>query len=228
MASIKVFDPVSVPLFFEKRGQLRAENYRLRSENERLRAELAQAHANLDEATRRCKRQAAPISKAPPKANPKKSGRKSGSDCGHRPSPPPDRIDVTFDAPLPTACPCCGGAARETSVAAPFQAEIPLRPVIRRFRFYIGQCHDCGKRVQGRHPLQTSDAQGAVASQLDPGALTDEALAYTKNNKANNWKTYFFHYPAKIDILKKAYTYAGYIGEYYTKGDMQCVCEQNQ
>src|SRR6476661_845996 len=105
MMSIKVFDPVSVPLsVLEELQQLRAqveqlrlENERLRQENERLRRELEEAHAHLDQAQRQSKRQAAPFSKGPPKPQPKKPGRKSGSAHGrhgHRLPPKPTTIDV--------------------------------------------------------------------------------------------------------------------------------------
>jgi transposase len=49
-----------------------------------------------------------------------------------------------------------------------YQVEIPRKPIYRRFHVGIGCCSRCGKRVQGRHPLQTSDALGAAASQLGP------------------------------------------------------------
>src|SRR5512132_3848782 len=110
MASIKVFDPVSVPLsVLEALQQLRAQaaplrpqNERLLQENERLQRELDEARASLDQAQRQAKRQAAPFSKGPPKPQPKTPGRKSG-------------------------------------------------------------------KAHGRHPLQTSDALGAAASQIGPG-----------------------------------------------------------
>src|SRR3954452_5355972 len=181
MASIKVFDPVTVPLsVLEELQQLRAqveqlrrENERLRQENERLQRELEEARARLDQAQRRSKRQAAPFSKGPPKPQPKKPGRKSGTAHGrhgHRLPPSPTAIDEVLEAPLPDACPQCGGAVRETEVATQYQTEIPRRPLIRRFNVHIGCCDGCGQRVQGRHPLQTSDALGAAASQLGPDA----------------------------------------------------------
>jgi transposase len=43
---------------------------------------------------------------------------------------------------------------------------------VRAFHIAIGQCAACGRRVQGRHPLQTSDALGAAAAQLGPAAVT--------------------------------------------------------
>lgn len=47
-----------------------------------------------------------------------------------------------------------------------FQAEIPRRVIWRQFNVHIGPCECCGRRVQGRHALQTSDALAAAASQL--------------------------------------------------------------
>ncbi|HEV2734761.1 MAG TPA: IS66 family transposase [Longimicrobiaceae bacterium] len=55
------------------------------------------------------------------------------------------------------------------------------RPVHRRFDVRVGRCRRCGRRVQGRHPLQTSDALGAAASQLGPDA---QALAVHLNKRA--------------------------------------------
>jgi transposase len=181
MASIKVFDPVSVPLcVLEELQQLRAqveqlrrENERLRQENERLRRELEEARASLDQAQRQSKRQAAPFSKGPPKSQPKEPGRKSAEAHGrhgHRLPPSPAAVDEILEAPLPDVCPQCGGSVRETEVATQYQTEIPRRPLIRQFNVHVGCCWGCGRRVQGRHPLQTSDALGAAASQIGPDA----------------------------------------------------------
>jgi len=179
MIEIKVVKPVAVPVSFlcelnDLRFRVAAlleENQRLRNENERLQRELEQARADLEQASRQSKRQAAPFSKGPPKAQPKKPGRKAGSAHGrhgHRPAPTPDRIDETLDAPLPNACPHCGGTIREIEVATQFQTEIPRRPIIRQFNVHVGCCCGCGRRIQGRHALQTSDALGAAASQIGP------------------------------------------------------------
>ena len=179
MASIKVFDPVSVPHSVlvelqELRAlveQLRRENERLRQENERLRRELDEARTGLDRAQRQSKRQAAPFSKGPPELQPKKPGRKSGTAHGrhgHRLPPSPAAVDEVLEAPLPDACPRCGGSVRQTGVAAQYQTEIPRRPLIRQFNVHIGRCGGCGQRLQGRHPLQTSDALGAAAAQVGP------------------------------------------------------------
>jgi transposase len=186
--SIKVCDPVSVPASFladlnDLRCQLerlRQDNELLRQDNERLQRELAEARAELDQARRQAKRQAAPFSKGPPKAQPKKPGRKRGAAHGrhgHRPPPPTaDRIDEVLEAELPGACSHCGAAVWETDVATQYQTEIPRRPLIRQFNVHIGCCCGCGRRVQGRHPLQTSDALGAAASQLGPDAQAAAAV----------------------------------------------------
>jgi transposase len=181
MASIKVCDPVSVPLcVLEELQELRAElqrlrqdNEQLRRDNERLQQQLEQTRAELEQARRQGKRQAAPFSKGPPKAQPKTPGRKRGAAHGrhgHRLPPRPEQVDEILEASLPDACPHCGSAVRETEVQQQYQAELPSRPLIRQFNVRIGCCSGCGCRLQGRHPLQTSDALGAAASQLGPDA----------------------------------------------------------
>jgi transposase len=84
--------------------------------------------------------------------------------------PKPTSVDVVLEAPLPDACPHCGGSVQETTVRQQYQTEIPRRPIIRQFNVHIGCCADCGKRIQGRHPLQTSDTLGAGAAQVGPDA----------------------------------------------------------
>jgi len=165
--------------------ELRAENAHLRqrvaaleAQVEPLQAQVRQLAAQLQEAQRASKRQAAPFSKGPPKDPPATPGRKSGEHYGpkaHRPIPsrPPDQI---LDVPLPDTCPDCGGPTVEDRQDQQFQVEIPRQPLLRRFDIHLGHCRHCGRRVQPRHPLQTSDALGAAASQLGPDAQA--ALVY--------------------------------------------------
>jgi transposase len=62
-------------------------------------------------------------------------------------------------------------------VATQYQEELPVqRPVVRRFDVQIGHCLQCRHRVQGRHPLQTSDALGAAAVQLGSQAVAFAVL----------------------------------------------------
>jgi len=147
----------------------------LQAENDRLRQQL-------DAATRAGKRQASPFAKGTPKAQPKKPGRKAGAEHGthaHRQPPSPQQIDEVHEAPLPDRCPDCGGPLDETHTATQFQVELPRRPIHRQFNVHIGQCRACHRRVQGRHPLQTSDALGAAAAQLGP----DTQAAVVELNK---------------------------------------------
>jgi transposase len=149
-----------------------------------LRAQVADLTRRLDEALRAGQRQAAPFRKGPPKPAPKPPGRKAGDAHGehaHRPPPPPDQVSEYHDAPLPDACPHCRGALVETGVADQYQTDIPRRPIVRHFRVHVGHCRACGRRVQGRHGLQTSDALGAAASQIGPAA---QAAAVVLNKTA--------------------------------------------
>jgi transposase len=149
-----------------------------------LESRVEQLTGQLEEARRAGKRQAAPFSKGEPKQQPKKPGRKPGTDYGtkgHRPPPAPEQIDEIHDAPLPNVCPDCGGVIAESHVEQQFQVEIPRRPIHRQFNIHVGKCCSCQRRVQGRHPLQTSDALGAAASQLGPDA---QATAVDLNKNA--------------------------------------------
>jgi len=167
----------------QEKEHLEQENERLNQKKEHLEQENERLRQELEKALRAAKRQAAPHSRGAPKDNPKTPGRKPGA--GHRgPScrPIPTEVDETLEAPLPPECPHCHGqgTVAETGVVDQYQTEIPEPRVQRiRFRVHVGQCHNCGRRVQGRHPRQASDAVGSAASQLGPRAV---ALA-TQLNK---------------------------------------------
>ena len=66
-------------------------------------------------------------------------------------------------------------------MAHQYQTEIIRKSIDRRFDVAVGECDACGRRVQGRHPLQTSDALGAAASEIGPDA---QALAVLLNKEA--------------------------------------------
>lgn len=136
-------------------------------------ARITELEKLLEESRRAGKRQAAPFSKRSPKQDPAKPGRKSGPNHGrHGHRMTPGSWDHERDALLPEACPHCGGALDEDEAAREqFQTEMPEpRPVVTRFKVHVGRCRSCGKRVQGRHPEQTSDALGAAGSQVGPRA----------------------------------------------------------
>lgn len=163
--------------------RLRGEIERLRKENERLREELKKKDAQIEELLRGLKRQAAPYSKGAPQPHPQRPGRKPGrayGQKGHREAP--RHIDEVYDVPLPARCPHCGSRAlHQDHVAPQFQVEIPRKPLTRQFNIAFGHCRDCDRPLHGRHPLQTSEAVGAAASQLGPDA---QALAVHLNKEA--------------------------------------------
>lgn len=139
----------------------------------RLEATVRDLQGRLAAAEKSAKRQAAPFSKGKPKPDPETPGRKSGEAHGrhgHRPVPPPEQVDETYEAPLPDQCPDCGGDVAEDCLDEQYQTEIPRKPIVRKFNIHCGHCACCGKQLRGRHTLQTSDATGAAQSQLGPDA----------------------------------------------------------
>ena len=165
------------------------DSHGLRARIEQLERALADSEARnrklqdlIDSLQRGNKRQAAPFSKGPPKSDPKIPGRKPGNAHGrHAHRRAPERIDETYEAPLPLNCPHCSGFVDFEKVEPQYQTEIPRRPLHRQFNVHVGRCSCCHKRVQGRHSLQTSDALGAANSQLGPDA---QALATILNKDA--------------------------------------------
>jgi transposase len=131
---------------------------------------LAKLEEQLASVSRAAKRQAAPFSKGPPKADPQRPGRKAGKDYGTQACRAiPTQIAEVLEAPLPDHCDC-GGTIVPDIIEHQYQTEIPRKPIHRQFNVHVGHCQRCGERVQGRHPLQTSDALGCCASQLGPDA----------------------------------------------------------
>ncbi|MEK7751008.1 MAG: IS66 family transposase [Acidobacteriota bacterium] len=160
------------------RAQQRIE--RQQREIERLKQEIERLRKELEAAWRAAKRQAAPFSRGELKAEPKPPGRKPGDRYGeHRRRAVPERVDETYRAPLPERCDCGGRIGRQETKQQ-YQEEIVRRKIARRFEVGIGRCLDCGKRWQGRHPLQTSDGLDTAQVQVGPEAL---ALAAQLNKQ---------------------------------------------
>jgi transposase len=140
----------------------------------RLQAEADRLKAELEEARRAGKRQAAPFSKGPPKARPKRPGRKPGHAPSHRPAPPPGLVTRTVEVRLPEDCPGCRAPLDDVPITVHDQYQIDLpepEPVVTRFRVPVARCPLCRRRIQGRHPEQTSNALGAAAVQYGPRLL---------------------------------------------------------
>ena len=163
--------------------RLREDLRRSEAERQRLRRENEKLKDDLEAARRAVYRQAAPFSRGVRArqrldARGAKPGAAYGR-CAYRRRP--RRIDETYDVPLPARCPHCAGPVRRTRIAAQFHEDLPVqRPIVRHFRVHVGACRHCHRRVQGRHPLQTSDALGAAAVQLGPQAV---ALAVILNKQ---------------------------------------------
>ena len=162
--------------------QLEQDLHRSEKERQRLRRENEKLKDELEAARRAVYRQAAPFSRGTRVDHPHRPGRKAGRAYGvraYRRCPP--RVDEQYEAPLPSACPHCAGPVRGVRTAMQYQEELPVqRPVVRAFHVAIGRCLHCRRRVQGRHPLQTSDALGAAAGQLGPQVV---ALAVLLNKR---------------------------------------------
>jgi transposase len=136
-------------------------------------ARIVELEKLLEESRRSGKRQAAPFSKGEPSDEPKRPGRKRGRGHGrHGHRMAPTSIDRDLEAPLPGCCPHCGGDVVHERDAEQFQTDLPAlpAPVVTRFKVAVGRCRACGKRVQGRHPEQSSDALGAAGAQIGPVA----------------------------------------------------------
>ncbi len=133
---------------------------------------IAELEKLLDESRRSGKRQAAPFSKGEPADEPSRPGRKRGEAHGrHGHRATPTHADRELEAPLPGCCPHCGGDVDHERDAEQWQVDLPeLRPTVTRIRVAVGRCRDCGRRVQGRHREQASDALGAAGSQVGPTA----------------------------------------------------------
>jgi hypothetical protein len=141
---------------------------RYRQQRDQLQRKIDRLEDELDEARRALHRQAAPFSRGIPQRPPRRPGRKAGVAYGRRAHrAAPTHIDETYEAPLPSACPACGGPVTLTRHAMQYQEDLPVvRPRVRAFHIAVGHCRGCGHRVQGRHPLQTSDTQEVLASVL--------------------------------------------------------------
>src|SRR3954453_140599 len=143
-------------------------------QSDELRAELERLKAELEQSSTAGKGQAAPFSKGAPKPDPKRPGRKAGHPPSHRPVPPPEQVNRTIEVPLPPECPECRAPLDDAPITVHDQYQIDLpdpKPVITRFRIPVTRCPACYRRVQGRHPEQTSDALGAAAAQYGPRLL---------------------------------------------------------
>ena len=170
------------------------ENARLREENARLRAvvseqqtviaglrtmveqqavRLQELEKDIARLKRRSKRQAAPFSRGSAKSKPKKPGRRPGKKYGRLGQRPiPQHTETTIPVECPLYCPHCEGQVRLEDTHRQFQVDLPpIRPRTTEFVVERGRCQRCGRRVQGRHRLQVSDALTVGRVHFGPGVL---------------------------------------------------------
>jgi len=153
---------------------LRAEVDRLVRENQRLQTRVRELAGQVEELRRAAKRQAAPFSKDRPARSPRRPGRKPGAAYGRLGRRPvPERVDRVVTVALSRVCPHCGEELQVERVACQWQEDLPVPRSSETtcYQVQIGRCVGCGRRVQPRHPQQTSDALGAAAVQLGPRAV---------------------------------------------------------
>ncbi len=183
--------------------ELLEQNRRLGRENEDLRREIEKLRKIIESLEQAAKRQAAPFSKGKPKPDPKKCGRKAGDEYGKKAfRKAPTKVDEIYRALLPHACPDCKGKVEFVELRHQFQVEVPRKPIHRWFDIEVGRCECCGRRIQGRHLLQTSDALGAAASQIGPEAQAMAVHLVKSLGLSHGKLTHFFQSAFGISLSR--------------------------
>lgn len=147
---------------------------RLEKQVAQLQEQIKQLQEKLEQQERSAKRQTVRFARRRRVADPKKPGRKPGHPGTFRQTTV--RPDEVIDVPV-ERCPDCGVPLENIQTHEQFQTELPeVKPIVTQFNVQVGTCPCCGKRVQGRHERQTSDALGAAAQSFGPNV---HALAAT-------------------------------------------------
>jgi transposase len=135
---------------------------------------IADLERMVEELKRRGKRQAAPFSKGAPSLEPKVPGRKPGEGYGRQARPSiPKRVNETIRVPCPLWCRHCQGRVKLQGTGHQYLVDLPeVRPRVTQFVVDYGYCVDCGRRAQGRHPRQISDALDVGQVQVGPGVIS--------------------------------------------------------
>ena len=179
----------------QQNAKLQQQNTKLQKQNTKLQAEIDRLKKEREETEKNSKRQTSRFPRRQRKTEPKKSGRKKGTPATHRDRPA--KVDREIDVPVGN-CPDCCCAVENVKVHQQFQTDLPpVTPVTTQFNVAVGSCPRCGKRVQGRHPEQISDALGAAGNLIGPNAQTMAAqlkhhagLSYAK---ITNFMCDYFH-----------------------------------
>jgi transposase len=135
---------------------------------------IAELERLVEQLRRRGKRQAAPFSKDAPSLHPKPPGRKGGQGYGRQALPSiPKRVDETIRVPCPPRCPSCHGRVRRHGTGHQYLLDLPeVRVHVTKFEVDYGYCVECGRRAQGRHPRQISDALEVGTVQVGSGVIS--------------------------------------------------------
>lgn len=154
--------------------ELLQENSELRRRVADQERRIAQLEKIIEELRRGGKRQAGPFSKGEPKSDPQTPGRKPAARYGRRACRPvPEQVAETIEVGCPLACEVCCGPVRLAGEERQYQIDLPeIRPQTTEFVLHVGECTQCGRRVVGRHPRQTSAAVGAASVQIGPGVIS--------------------------------------------------------
>lgn len=150
------------------------ENSELRRRIAEQERRIARLEKIIEELRRGGKRQAAPFSKGEPKSDPHKPGRKPAERYGTRAyRPVPEQVDETIEVASPTTCDVCSGPVRWAGEERQYQIDLPeIRPQTTEFVLQVSECTQCGHRMRGRHPCQTSQAVGPAGVQIGPGVVS--------------------------------------------------------
>jgi transposase len=135
---------------------------------------IAQLEKIIEELRRGGKRQAGPFSKGEPKSDPQRPGRKPAERYGKRACRPvPEQVDETIEVASPRTCEVCSGPVRLAGEERQYQIDLPeIRPQTTEFVLQVSECTQCGHRMMGRHPRQTSQAVGPAGVQMGPGVVS--------------------------------------------------------
>ena len=139
----------------ERVAEVEQRNAQLQARLGEREAALKTALGQLEAARRAGTRQAAPLSKGPPKENPRRPGQKAGRRSAHREKPP--QVDRTVEVTLAHAtCLTCGGNLVDHTVQVQYQVEIPpVTPIVTQFNLESARGEKCGARFRAWHSEQT-------------------------------------------------------------------------
>lgn len=157
-------------LVAEQQGLLKDQQRRFEQQERRI----GQLERLIEQLRRGGKRQAAPFSKGTPKGEPKRPGRKPGKRYGQRVGRArPGQVDESVAVGCPLFCPDCQGRVRLEGTESQYQIDLPpVRTWTTEFLLHVGRCLECGRKVVGRHPRQSSEAVGVAGVQIGPEVIS--------------------------------------------------------